>query len=214
MLVKDRMTVTLYTIKPEMPVAEALSFMRQHKVRRLPVVDKKDRLIGIISEKDLLYASPSPATSLSVYEVGYLLSKLQVKEIMTKDIATISLDAPLEEAARIMVDRGVGGLPVMDKDKLVGIITETDVFKTTLELLGARDAGIRLTLAVADKPGTLSQITGAIAALGGDITTLGTFYSTPGDKGLLLIKVKGVPKETLVKAMEAIQARVTDVRNV
>jgi acetoin utilization protein AcuB len=77
-------------------------------------VDKKGRLIGIISEKDLLYASSSPATSLSVYEVGYLLSKLQVKEIMTKDIATISLDAPLEEAARIMVDRGVGGLPVMD----------------------------------------------------------------------------------------------------
>jgi acetoin utilization protein AcuB len=195
-------------------VAEALGFMRQQKVRRLPVVDKKGRLIGIISEKDLLYASPSPATSLSVYEVGYLLSKLQVKEIMTKDVVTISPDAPLEEAARIMVDRAVGGLPVVDKDKLVGIITETDIFKTTLELLGARDPGIRLTLSVTDKPGTLSQITGVIAGLGGDITALGTFYSAPDAKGLLLIKVKGVPKETLVNALEAIQAHVTDVRDV
>jgi len=113
-----------------------------------------------------------------------------------------------------MVDHAVGGLPVIDKDKLVGIITETDIFKTTLELLGARDSGIRLTLAVADKPGVLSQITGVIAGLGGDITTLGTFYSSPGPKGLLLIKVRGVPKEQLVNAMEAIQAHVTDVRDV
>lgn len=214
MLVKDRMTPNPHTITPETAVAEALSFMRQHKIRRLPVVDKRGRLVGIVAEKDLLYASPSPATSLSVYEIGYLLSKLQVKEIMTTDVATIAFDAPLETAACTMVDRAVGGLPVMDKNRVVGIITETDIFKTTLELLGVRESGIRMTLAVADQPGVLSQITAAIAGLGGDINTLGTFYNLPDPNRLLLIKVKGVPKEQLIKAMEAVQARVIDVRDV
>ncbi len=213
MLVKDRMTLNPLTISPGMPVAEALSFMRQHKIRRLPVVDKKEHLVGIISEKDLLYASPSPATSLSVYEVGYLLSKLQVKEIMTKKVITISSEAPLEEAARVMVDHTIGGLPVMDGKKLVGIITETDIFKATLEMLGARENGIRLTLSVEDKPGILSQVTGTIANLGGDIVALGTFYCDPGDNGLLMIKVQSVPKDTLTKAMEDVNAHVMDVRD-
>ena len=99
MLVKDRMTTNPMTIAPDMPVAEALSFMRQKNVRRFPVLNKRGKLVGIVSEKDLLYASPSPATSLSVYEVGYLLSKLKVEEIMTKKVTTVSPDAPLEEAA-------------------------------------------------------------------------------------------------------------------
>ena len=212
MLVKDRMTRNPLTVPPDTPVAEALSMMRQNKVRRLPVTDKKGHLVGIISEKDLLYASPSPATSLSVYEVGYLLSKLQIKEIMATKVTTISPEAPLEEAARIMVDNGVGGLPVMEKRKIVGIITETDVFKTILEMLGARESGIRMTLKVEDRPGVLSTITGAIAALGGDIISLGTFYGDPEKEGRLMIKVKGVQKQALTEAMEKLQAHVTDIR--
>ncbi|MBN2006031.1 MAG: CBS domain-containing protein [Anaerolineae bacterium] len=212
MLVRDRMTPNPHTISPDTPVAEALSFMRQRKVRRLPVVDKKGRLTGIISEKDLLYASPSPATSLSVYEVGYLLSKLQVKEIMTKKITTISPDAPLEEAARVMVDHMVSGLPVIESGKLVGIITETDVFKTILEMMGARDSGVRLTLKVQDQPGVLSRICGAIANLGGDIIALGTFPGEDRQESLLMVKVRGVPVQKLRDTMEAVAAHVVDVR--
>lgn len=212
MLVRDRMTPNPHTISSDTPVAEALSLMRQRKVRRLPVVDKKGRLAGIISEKDLLYASPSPATSLSVYEVGYLLSKLQVKEIMTKKITTISPDAPLEEAARVMVDHSVSGLPVIEDGKLIGIITETDVFKTIIEMMGARDSGVRLTLKVQDQPGVLSKICGAIANLGGDILALGTFPGEDRQKSLLMVKVRGVPLQTLRDAMETVAARVVDVR--
>ena len=211
MLVKDCMTSNPVTIGPDMPVAEALSFMRQKNVRRLPIVSKKRKLIGIISEKDLLYASPSPATSLSVYEVGYLLSKLKVEEIMAKDVTTVAPGAPLEEAARIMADGQVGGLPVMDGDRLVGIITETDIFKTILEMMGARQAGVRLTLHLVDEPGALSRITGSIAALGGDIIALGTFHQLDGG-GAMMVKVRGVERDALVNAMEAIGIEVADVR--
>jgi len=211
MLVKDCMTSNPVTIGPDMPVAEALSFMRQQNVRRLPIVNKKGKLIGIISEKDLLYASPSPATSLSVYEVGYLLSKLKVEEIMAKDVTTVAPGAPLEEAARIMADGQVGGLPVMDGDRLVGIITETDIFKTILEMMGARQAGVRLTLHLVDEPGALSRITGSIAALGGDIIALGTFHQLDGG-GAMMVKVRGVERDALVSAMEAIGIEVADVR--
>lgn len=212
MLVKDRMTTNPVTVTPDTPVAEALSFMRQNSIRRLPVLNKKQRLVGIVSEKDLLYASPSPATSLSVYEIGYLLSKLKVEEIMTSEITSVSSDAPLEEAARLMVDHQVGGLPVVDKRELVGIITETDVFKTILEMMGARQPGIRLTLSVRDKPGILSNITGTIAALGGDIIALGTFYGEERSEGILMLKVCGVQQDALIKAMEAINTQVKDVR--
>ncbi|HQE94114.1 MAG TPA: CBS domain-containing protein [Anaerolineae bacterium] len=211
MLVKNCMTINPVTIGPDMPVAEALSFMRQHNVRRLPILNKKRKLVGIISEKDLLYASPSPATSLSVYEVGYLLSKLKVEEIMTKEVVTVSPDAPLEEAARMMADGKIGGLPVMDGDCLVGIITETDVFKTILEMMGARQAGVRLTLYLVDEPGALSRIAGSIAARGGDIVALGTFHQPDGG-GALMVKVRGVAQGELVAAMEAIGVQVVDAR--
>jgi len=111
-----------------------------------------------------------------------------------------------------MVDNAVGGLPVMEKNKMVGIITETDVFKIILEMLGARRSGIRLTLTVADQPGVLSKITGAIAALGGDIISLGTFYGHPEKESRLMIKVKGVSEQALTTAMESLQARVLDIR--
>lgn len=211
MLVKNCMTTNPVTITPEMPVAEALSFMRQHNVRRLPILNKKRKLVGIISEKDLLYASPSPATSLSVYEVGYLLSKLKVEEIMTKNVVTVAPDAPLEEAARIMADSKIGGLPVMDGDRLVGIITETDVFKTILEMMGARQTGVRLTLHLIDEPGALSRIAGSIAALGGDIIALGTFHQPDGG-GALMVKVRGATRDDLIHAMTAINVQVVDAR--
>lgn len=213
MLVKDRMTTQPLTVTSNTAVAEALSFMRQHNIRRLPVLDKKDRLVGIVSEKDLLYASPSPATSLSVYEIGYLLSKLKVEEVMSKKVIAISPQAPLEEAAKVMVDNKVGGLPVIeDENRLVGIITETDVFKAIIEMLGAGEAGLRMTLLIQDRPGVLSHVTKSIADLGGDILALGTLHHDRAGDSTLMVKVRGVEEAALIQAMEALNARVVDVR--
>jgi len=214
MLVRDRMTAKPFIIAPDTSVAEALSLMRQNNVRRLPVVDKKGNLVGIVSEKDLLYASPSPATSLSVYEIGYLLSKLKVEEIMTRKVITITPSAPLEEAARVMVDNKIGGLPVVENDRLVGIITETDVFKTTIEMLGAREAGVRMTITVRDEPGTLSRITGCIASNGGDIIALGTFYGENRGDGILMVRACGIEEQHLLKLMQELGVHVRDIRTI
>jgi len=132
---------------------EAMKIMRDSKVRRLPVLNDKGALVGIVSERDLLYASPSPATSLSIHELHYLISKIVVADVMTTEVITVTEDTPLEEAARIMSDNKIGGLPVVSNGKLVGIITETDLFKIFLELLGAREMGVRLTMLVPDEKG-------------------------------------------------------------
>ena len=163
MLVTERMTRQPVTIPEDTTVPEALKIMRERKVRRLPILDAKGKLIGIVSEKDLVYASPSPATTLSIYEMQYLLSRITVREVMTTDVITINEDAALEEAARIMIDHRIGGLPVMRGAELVGIITETDIFKTFLELLGGREHGVRLTVLVRDQRGVLCSLTERIA---------------------------------------------------
>ncbi len=136
MLVGERMTPRPITVNEETSLPEALELMRKEKIRRLPVLDKHGKLVGIVTELDLLRASPSPATTLSMYEIPYLLSKVKMRDIMTREVITVTEDTPIEEAARIMADNKIGGLPVMRDDKLVGIITETDIFKLMLELFG------------------------------------------------------------------------------
>jgi len=213
-LVKERMTRNPITITPDTSFEEALRVMRKNKVRRLPVLDRDKKLVGIVTEKDLLYASPSPVTSLDVFELHYLLSKITVKDLMTKEVITVEEDTPLEEAARIMADNKIGGLPVVRDGVLVGIITETDLFKIFLELLGAREKGLRLSLLVPERKGMLASLTGEIARLGGNIVSLGTFLGEDPTNRLIAVKVQDVPKEELLAAMEGIEAKVLDVREV
>jgi len=212
MLVGERMTRNLLTITPNTTVTETLDFMRREKVRRLPVVDKKGALVGIVSEKDLLYASPSPATSLSVWEIHHLLSKLKVNEVMTKEVITVTEDVPLEDAARIMADNKIGGLPVMRDDTVVGIITETDLFKIFIELFGAREKGVRVTMLVPEVKGELARITTEVANKGGNIIALGTFLGEDPTNRLCTIKVEGVPKDELIAALKPLVQEVIDAR--
>jgi acetoin utilization protein AcuB len=208
MLVRERMTSHPLTTS----VTDALNYMRHNRVRRLPVLNKRGDLVGIVAEKDLLYASPSPATSLSVYEIGYLLSKLKVQEVMQREVITVRPDCPLEEAARIMVDFKIGSLPVVEGGKLAGIITETDLFKVFIEMLGARDAGWRVSVAVPNRPGELARLTAEIANRGGDIVALGTYYGQDYTQGRLTLKVRGLDKEVLLDALNKAGAQVLDIR--
>jgi acetoin utilization protein AcuB len=212
MLVGERMTKDPIVIRDDTPIDEAMKIMRNNKVRRLPVLNSKGALVGIVSEKDLLYASPSPATSLSIYELHYLMSKITVADVMITEVITVTEDTPLEEAARIMADNKIGGLPVMSNGELVGIITETDLFKIFLELLGAREMGVRLAMLVPDEKGVLAKISGKIAELGGNIVSLGTFLGEDPTNALLTIKVQDVEKKDLVKAMEPLAMEMVDVR--
>jgi acetoin utilization protein AcuB len=212
MLVGERMSHPVITIHPTMNMPEALKLMRQERVRRFPVVDKQGRLVGIVSDKDLLNASPSDATSLSIYEVNYLLNKLQVKEIMTRNVIAITENTTLEEAARIMADNKIGGLPVIRDKEVVGIITETDLFKVFLELLGAREPGVRITALVPNVPGELSQITKAIFDIGGNVVALGTFLGETSENREVCIKVAGVEAQALEETLEPFIEKIVDLR--
>jgi acetoin utilization protein AcuB len=211
-LVRERMSTKPVTITADTPITEALRVMRLSQVRRLPVVDPDGKLVGSVSEKDLLYASPSPATSLSIYEMHYLLSRLLVSELMVKDVITVAPDVPVEEAACIMADHKIGGLPVIENGKLVGIITETDIFTVLLEMLGARVQGLRLTLEIPERKGEMARITTAIAQLGGNILALGTFLGDDPTTALVTVKVEDVPRTELEAAMHDLGLKITDVR--
>jgi acetoin utilization protein AcuB len=177
------------------------------------VINRRGVLVGIVSEKDLLLASPSPATSLSIHELHYLLSQMKISQVMTQDVISVTEYTPLEEAARIMVDNKIGGLPVMRDDKLVGIITQTDLFKIFIELLGARERGVRITMLVPEQPGMLAQITSEIAGMGGNIVALGTFLGEDPTNRLITIKVADVEEAKLTSTMEAIGMELVDVRS-
>ncbi|MCZ7551807.1 MAG: CBS domain-containing protein [Anaerolineales bacterium] len=144
------MSHPVITVTPQMPITEALNLLRTEHIRRAPVI-KNGKMVGIISEKDLLNAAPSSASSLSVWEVSYLINKIAVEEVMAKKVFSVSEDTPIEEAARIMADHKIGGLPVTRGDEVVGMITETNLFKVFLELMGAREPGVRVTALI---PGT------------------------------------------------------------
>ncbi|HBA88717.1 MAG TPA: hypothetical protein DCZ75_12275 [Geobacter sp.] len=214
MLVLDRMTQKPVTVTPEVSVTDALRLMTDRKIRRLPVVDAAGNLVGIVSDRDLLQASPSPATSLAIWEIHELLAKLTVGKTMTRDVITVTEDTPLEEAARVMVDRRIGGLPVMRGSELVGIITESDLFKTLLELLGGRRQGVRITVSTTGAKGTLADVTQTIFEAGGNIVGLG-FSEVDGgtsDTWVNTFKVQGVDKEKLVAAIRPHVLEIRDVR--
>ncbi len=212
MLVRERMSQNPVTTGPDTSVTEALRLMREKKVRRLPVIDAQGKLVGIVSDKDLLYATPSPVTSLSVWEMNYLLAKLKVSEVMTRRVITVNEDTPLEEAARIMADNKIGGLPVVRGDQLAGIVTETDLFKTMMELLGARQHGVRLTALTSGAKGTLARITTAIAGAGGNILAFSQSHDATGECWQVTIKVEDVPQDKLVEVVKPVVQDIVDVR--
>jgi acetoin utilization protein AcuB len=211
MLVGERMSHPIISIASDMPVHDALNMFRREHIRRAPVV-KDGKLLGIVSDHDLLNASPSPASSLSVWEMNYLLSKITVSEVMSKKVLTVDETTPIEEAARIMADNKVGGLPVMRDGHVVGIITETDLFKIFLELMGAREKGIRITALIEDNPGQLSKITEAIAKAGGNFVAFGQFSGEDPSTRLVTFKVDGIKKDVAKKAIAEVTKEIWDVR--
>lgn len=157
MFVREHMTPSPITISPHTPILEALDIMKKQKIRQLPVVDK-GVLLGLVTERDLLTVSPSPATTLSIFEMNYLLSKMVVKEVMLKDPPVISPEANLEEAAVIMRERKAGSLLVVENGRLIGIITESDLFEAFIKVFGFRRAGIRIVIETENRIGALADI--------------------------------------------------------
>ncbi len=213
MLVKDWMTREPLIVRPETSVEEAIRIMRQNRVRHLPVVkEDNDTIVGIVTQTDLLQASPSPATSLSVWEINFLLAKMEVRDAMTARVIVVEEECPLEEAALVMAEHKIGCLPVVRGRRLVGIITETDLFNLFTEQLGARSTGVRLTLRIRDVKGELARLTGRIAELGGNIIRLTTLPGKESGEALVTVKVEDVDQETLVGGLSGIVFGIVDAR--
>ena len=184
MFVKNKMTANPFTISPDQSIPDAHEIMTTNSVRRLPVV-KDGKLVGVISKDDINRASPSMATSLSINELTYLLAKTKISRVMTKNLITISPDALLEEAAILMRDNGIRFLPVVLNDKLVGIITESDIFDSFIELLGFREKGTRLTIEVNDEPGIMSHLAGIVGVYGANITHVAVYRGNSGKSSIV-----------------------------
>jgi acetoin utilization protein AcuB len=211
MLVGERMSRPIISVSQEMPINDVLAMFKKEHIRRAPVI-KDGKLIGIISQTDLLNASPSPVTTLSIWELNYLLSKVTVKRVMTKKVITVDVDTPIEEAARIMADSKIGGLPVMNNGRVVGMITETDLFKVFLELMGARDRALRVTATIDNKPGELAKVTKAIAEAGGNFISFGFFAGADAGTKVLTFKVEGIQKDKVKRLLGNIVKKFWDVR--
>jgi len=186
-LVRDIMTKDVITITPDTSFSDAMNTLRRNKIRRLPVVED-GKIVGIVTEKDLLSASPSSATTLDIWELQYLLNKLKVEEIMTRNVITVKEDTPLEDAAKLMAENKIGALPVINDDgNLVGIVTETDIFKTFVKMLGAGRKGIRYTFEAEDKPGVIYNISKLASNAGANIIAIS---SCPLDNGKYMVVMR------------------------
>jgi len=199
---------------PELSLAEARSLMDRERIGHLPVLNKNKELVGLISKVDLLKASPSSATTLDMYEISYLLSKLNIEKVMVKDVVTVQENEVIEEAARIMADHKIGCLPIMSGSLLVGMVTDTDIFHFFINAFGARHHGTRITINFREKPGQLAVFAGGIAEKGGNIVA---FVSAEGDDAVHrrgTLKITGISSDevkAIVKTLDG--AEIEDIRD-
>ena len=199
MLVKDRMTANPYCISKDTSISAALDLMAERDFHRIPVVAGQD-LVGLVTEGTIAENTPSKATSLSVYELNYLLAKSTVESVMIKDVVTIHPDALLEEAAVLMRQHDIGCLVVTEGSKVVGIITQNDIFEAFIDLLGYYEEGRRYVIPVEDKPGILADLTGLFFGEKAQITNLAVYRKA--EQTDVVIRARGVDPKRMRKLLE------------
>lgn len=203
MKVKERMSTNVITVEMKSTVTECYNIMRENNIRRLPVLEK-GQLVGIITLSDLDRAAPSAATSLSKNELNYLLAKLTVKEIIPKNQVVITVDADnyIETAAKLMRIHVISGLPVMENGKLVGIITETDIFDAFIDILGVKKSHTRINIFTEDRLGALAEITGIIAEKKKNILNAFVYFDNKKNKYKVNLRVEGNSCDAIVEELK------------
>ncbi len=204
MKVRDRMTEKPRTVGMDSSITEAFSLMKENNIRRLPVMDK-GKVAGIVTITDLNQASPSSATTLSIHELNYLLAKTKIKDILPKKqkLITISPNDYIETAAKLMRENKVSGLPVIDdNEKLVGIVTETDIFDAFVDVLGVKRTHTRIDFYTSDRPGTIAEITGLIAQKGKNIVNTVVFFDKKKNMYKMVVRLEELNCEDVVEALK------------
>lgn len=209
MFVKDSMSTNPIIITPATPILEALSIMKKNKIRQLPVAEN-NKLAGLVTERELLTVSPSPASTLSIYEMNYLLSKMVVKDVMVKNPVTVGPSTTIEEAALMMRENKLGSLLVTEGGKLLGIITQTDVFEQLISIFGLRKAGSRIVVETEDKVGVLADIVDEVRNLG--LNLLGVAINDKSDQKVqIMIRISTANPQELVEKLKQKGFLVTNV---
>lgn len=211
MLVEHRMTPNPVTVTTSASLKDTLDLLQSKPFRHLPVVDEAGKLAGIASERGLLHSSPTSSTTLSVFEVDYILSHTQVEQVMSHPVITVEPDLPIEEAARIMIDHRIGCLPVVEDDELVGIISDTDIFRVFAEGLGGGYPSLRVTVMVPEAVGSLAKLTNCMAEIGANIYSLGIFWGEKPEDRLVTLRLESVEEEAVIQSLEAADIEVVTI---
>jgi len=208
MLVKNWMTRDVITVDAEDSMLNAVNIMKEHKIRMLPVMFK-GRPVGVVSDTDLKRASASDATSLDVHELIYLVSRIKVKEIMTKDPIFVVQDYTIEETAALLRDKKISGVPVVDeKGGLVGIITRDDLFKVLTSLTGLSKRGIQFAFRIADRSGSIKELTDIVRNYNGRIAAiLSSYERAPEGFRNVYIRVYDIDREKLAPLQAELKAK-------
>jgi acetoin utilization protein AcuB len=209
MKIRDLMSTNVVTVTEGTSIHDARKIMEAHKIRRLPVM-KKDKLVGLVTKHMLLEASPSPATSLSIHELHYLLAKMTVKDIMVKKPYTISPDMPAEEALHLGQEMGYGAFPVVEDGRLVGIVTESDIVRLMTRVLGVREKGKRIGIRASKDFGNMQRI---MQVLDEHKTVLLSMMTLPpeqeGDDWLVVLRLRSEDAEPVAKELKSLGFNLT-----
>ncbi|MEW5725601.1 MAG: CBS and ACT domain-containing protein [Thermodesulfobacteriota bacterium] len=208
MLVKNWMTRDVVTVAEDLSMLEASQVMREKKVRLLPVLSKNGELVGIVSDRDIKAASPSKATTLDMHELYYLLSKLKVKEVMTKKPYTIGPDDTVDKAAVYLLEKRISGLPVVDGGRLVGILTKGDVFRVLTSITGVYRGGVLLAFELEDRAGSIREVADEIRSAGGRMVSILTSYgNAPEGRRHVFYRVVDLRDDEFEALIETLKAK-------
>ncbi len=207
MLVKGWMTTDLVTVEEDTPMMKASIIMKEKNIRSLPILNKQGKLVGIVSDRDLRDASPSKATSLDVHELNYLISTIKIKDLMTRNLVVVRADETVEFAAILMLENKISSLPVInDKGSLVGIITQTDIFRVLINITGVYTGGVQFAFSLEDRPGSIGEVVDVIRSYGGRIVSiLSTREGAEEGRHNVYVRTRSLPEDKtrdLLKELE------------
>jgi len=210
MLVKNWMSKNVITIDANDSMQDAIKLLKENKIRMLPVLEK-GKLVGIVTDRDLKRASASDATTLDVHELFYLISKIKVKNIMTKVPITVPPDFTVEETAEVLLDNRISGVPVVDHGgNIVGTITQTDLFRVLISLTGVGKRGIQIAVQIDDKPGSIKKVADIIRAFGGRMVSILTSYDgVPEGYRNVFIRAHSIDRSKLPELSDRISKTAT-----
>jgi acetoin utilization protein AcuB len=208
MLVKNWMSKPAITIDANASMNDAIKLLKNHNIKMLPVMEK-GKLVGIVTDRDLKRASASDATSLEIHELLYLISKIKIKEIMTKKPITVPEDYTVEETAEILLKHNISGVPVIDQYRdVVGTITQNDIFRILISLTGVAKRGIQFGLEVEDRPGSIKEVTDIIREYGGRMASILTSYDmAPEGFRQVYIRMYGIDRFKINRLKEVLKEK-------